>query len=198
MPRPKVYDDHLRSRLITRAAATLAAAGPESFSLRPLAAAEGTSTSAVYAMFGGKAGLVAAVVEAAQHSFIAAQRGAPTTADARDDLAALGHAYRDWALAHPTLYSVMFGGRVVPDCAEPSVVADRGAEAIGCLQAIVERLVQEDVFRAEPIETITTSVWASVHGLVSLEIAGMSVPSDAAARQRYSAHLAAIGRGWLV
>ncbi len=103
MPRPKVYDDRLRSRLITGAAATLAAGGPEALSLRPLAAAEGTSTSAVYAMFGGKAGLVAAVVDAAQRSFIAAQKAAPTTADAQADLTALGHAYRDWAQAHPAL-----------------------------------------------------------------------------------------------
>jgi AcrR family transcriptional regulator len=192
-----VYDDRLRSRLIDGAAAALAGGGVDALSLRPLAAAEGTSTSAVYAMFGGKAGLVAAVVASAQDSFIAAQQASPPTGDAQADLHALGHAYRVWALANPTLYTVMFGGRVVPDRCAPNPADEREAEAIGALLAIVERLVRQGIFRPVGVEVITLSIWASVHGLVSLEIAGLAPSADGVARERYDAHLDATRRGWL-
>lgn len=193
MPRRSVYDADLRERLISSAALVLTQRGVDGLSLRPLAASEGTSTSAVYAMFGGKQGLVAAVVDAAQAGFTASQRAVPVTDDPVTDLRALGHAYRDWALRHPTLYAVMFGGQVVPGCADATAGDD---EAIAPLRAVVRRAVAAGHFGGQGVELIALSIWASVHGLVSLEISGLLGTDEAAARQGYEMHLAAIERGW--
>ncbi|MBL8932519.1 MAG: WHG domain-containing protein [Kineosporiaceae bacterium] len=202
MARPKVYDENLARQLITRAAAMLAAGGLDALSLRPLATAAGTSTSAVYSMFGDKAGLVAAVVERARAGFLQAQRDSPVTGDPLADLTALGHAYRDWALAHPALYAVMFGGRArsghrEPPPGEPVLATSElmDDETISVLAALVRTLVSGGLLHGD-VPTITMSIWAGVHGLVSLEIAGGWPVSGPAARTLYEEHLAAIGRGW--
>jgi len=54
VPRPKVHDAALRLRLLECAGATLSTGGLAALSLRTLAAEVGTSTTAVYALFGGK------------------------------------------------------------------------------------------------------------------------------------------------
>ena len=56
--RPKLHDDVLRGRLLDRAAALVFDGGVDALNLRRLAAAVGTSTSAVYSLFGNKAGLL--------------------------------------------------------------------------------------------------------------------------------------------
>ena len=61
--RPKVHDEVLRDRLRARAAELLSAHGVTGLSLRTLAADVGTSTTAVYALFGGKPGLVKSLVD---------------------------------------------------------------------------------------------------------------------------------------
>ena len=69
MARPRTYDADLRAALVAAAAAQIAAGGPTGLSLRALAAQVGTSTNAIYAMFGGKPELIGAVLEAADESF---------------------------------------------------------------------------------------------------------------------------------
>jgi AcrR family transcriptional regulator len=170
-------------------------AGVDGLSLRPLAASQATSTSAVYAMFGGKAELVAAVVDSARAGFLAAQRRAPVTGEPGTDLRALGHAYRDWALANPTLYAVMFGGQVVPDCGDSAPQLSE-TEGIAVLRALVAQAVAAGYFRDEDVDLISLSIWAGVHGMVSLEIAGLSTVAGEPARQLFQAHLSALDRSW--
>ena len=78
-------------------------------SLRTLAAEVGTSTTAVYSLFGGKPALLGALFEESFSSFGASQQAVPVTGDTLADLLALGRAYWTWARAHPDLYGVMFG-----------------------------------------------------------------------------------------
>ncbi|WP_439901621.1 TetR/AcrR family transcriptional regulator, partial [Microbacterium azadirachtae] len=62
MARPVTHDANLRSRLIEVASAMIDRDGPERFSVREVAQAADTSTSAVYTLFGSKADLISAVV----------------------------------------------------------------------------------------------------------------------------------------
>lgn len=198
MARPKVYDARLRDRLIAGAAAVLAQSGPAALSLRPLAAQAGTSTSAVYAMFGSRSALVAEVVAEARRSFAAAQRESATSEDPAADLIALGHAYRDWALAHPALYAVMFGGRLQSDCPESSELAALGDEAMAPLVTLVRRLAQVERLVTGDVDLAAWGIWSGVHGLVSLEIAGLIPLSTEAITTSFGLALEAIQRGWLV
>ena len=71
VPRPKVHDAALRTRLLECAGATLPTGGLAALSLRTLAADVGTSTTAIYALFGGKPGLLQALHAEAIRRFAA-------------------------------------------------------------------------------------------------------------------------------
>ena len=77
MPRPRPHDDHLREQLLGIATDTIARTGTEGLSLRTLAADAGTSTSAVYQLFGSRAALLDAVYLRVLEEFNRAQADAP-------------------------------------------------------------------------------------------------------------------------
>lgn len=102
MPRPRTHDDALRARLLDRAATLVSEHGTDALGLRGLAADVGTSTTAVYSLFGGKPELVRELGDLAERRFTEHLRGA----DGADPVA-LGMAYRRAALADPHLYAIM-------------------------------------------------------------------------------------------
>lgn len=188
MARPPVYDDALRERLLENAAEIIAAEGVDQLSLRRVAAAADTSTNAIYTLFGGRDQLVDAVVALADESFTAAQEAVSLTREPAPDLQALGLAYRAWALEHPSLYAVMFAGRLPASSADcppedppPSLIP---------LTATVSAAHSQGLLQSASVPEAVASIWAMIHGLVSLEIAGLA-GSDP------GAHLAAISRAWL-
>lgn len=164
MARPVVHDETLRRRLLDTAAALIARDGAASVSLRSIAAAAGTSTTAVYSLFGGKAELLTAVLDDGFASFAAAQQEASSAG-----LEALGRTYRTWALEHPVLYGLMFGGslasrvpcRPTPGAAQPSI-----APLFAAVAAALPGAADDEV------AAMVGVVWGQVHGLVSLELAG--------------------------
>src|SRR3954469_7471977 len=104
MARPRVHDENLRSQLLETAGRLVTEEGIAALSLRTLAAKAGTSTTAVYSLFGGKPALLGALFEESFTSFGKSQRAVPITGDALTDLTALGRAYWRWARRHPHLY----------------------------------------------------------------------------------------------
>ncbi len=76
--------------------------GAERFSMRRLAARLGVDPMAIYHHHKSKAALMRAVVQAMLAKFEAP----PPTGDWREDLRAVGHAFRALALAHPGTFSV--------------------------------------------------------------------------------------------
>lgn len=183
MARPPVYDDALRERLLEVTAEVVARDGAAKAALRDIARSAGTSTSAVYTLFGGKGELLAAVIEHGFGSFAEAQRGA-----APDGLRALGVAYREWAREHPALYRLMFDGSLddFAGC-EPDPVS--ASASLAPLQAAIEASGSTAVARD------AVAVWAQVHGAVSLEFAGVA-PPDADWDAVYAAVLDTIERRW--
>ncbi|WP_077491019.1 TetR/AcrR family transcriptional regulator [Sinomonas mesophila] len=189
MARPTVYDSALRERLLEVTAELVDRDGPARLALRDVARRAGTSTTAVYSLFGGKAELVNAVLDAGFASFADSQRAA-----ADGGLRSLGAAYREWAVAHPALYRLMFGGAlaVSEGCSPTPEVADT---AIAPLLAAVAEGQREGRLRPGPVPEIALAIWGQVHGLVSLELARVAPPGlDWAAG--YEAALDAVGRAW--
>lgn len=163
MARPPLYDDALRDRLLSAAATTVDERGPERVSLREIAQAAGTSTSAVYALFGGKNEMLVAVIEKGFSSF-----GASQAAVEADGLRALGLAYRAWATANPALYRLMFGGAITTlvDCRPDD--EKTGAAMAPLVRTLAGRVDPDRVMSA------ALTVWAQVHGAVSLELAAVA------------------------
>ena len=107
--RPKVHDDALRGLLLDAASRLIADRGADAVGLREAARSAGTSTSAVYALFGSRDGLLTAIAAEAVRRFAGHLAAVRDTGDPSADLLALGRAYRASALADPHFYRVMFG-----------------------------------------------------------------------------------------
>ena len=193
MGRPRIYDEELRRRLILATAESMLVEGPASLSLRTIAASCETSTTEIYSLFGGKDQLVAHVLEHGHESLRAALALVPHTDDPLADLTALGQAYRAWAIAHPALYQVMWADRSPvhqyrEDDPDP-------CEAIAPLRDGVGRAIASGLFRDENVEEAAISIWASTHGMITLELSGFL--DNSAAAERYENQLLASAWFWL-
>ncbi|MFE4194483.1 TetR-like C-terminal domain-containing protein [Paenarthrobacter sp. NPDC056912] len=189
MARPIVHDHLVQQRLLAVTAELVDREGPARVTLRDVAAAADTSTTAIYSLFGGKAQLLTAAVDDGFRSFGESQRNA-----AADGLLGLGRAYRVWALEHPALYRLMFGGalaayvdcsptpEVASDSMRPLVEAVTAAQAAGSL-------------RTENPAVVAMAIWGQVHGLVALELAQMNEPGTDWPGI-YEAALQGVARAW--
>ena len=193
MARPRLHDAALRARLLDVASRAISQHGEGAVTVRSVAADAGTSPSAVYALYGSRDELVAAVSAEGFRRFAAHLASAPRTDDAAADLAGLGGAYRAFALADPHFYAVMFSRGVRP-----------GRDVDGAVDRAVDEptflVLRDAVARVLPdaappaVEDAALGLWGLVHGLVSLELAGL-VPGDEAARAaRYAGAARAVGR----
>ena len=171
MARPREHDDDTRDALLTHARRLLHEEGPAALSIRRVADAVGTTTRAIYSVFGSKEGLVRALHRERFGGLDAELSTVPETDHPIADLYALAMAYRRSALARPDLYEVMFACPV-PEF-EPD--ADDQALALGTLDRLrqaVARAVDTGIVRGD-VEEDTIALWGLVHGLASLELNGV-------------------------
>lgn len=144
--------------------------------MRSVASAAGCSTTGVYTWFGGKNGLVEAIFVDGFQRFGDAQLEAHCTSGGDPGFSHLGEIYRDWALANPTHYMVMFGG-AVPDF-EPSEQARLAARVtFEQLVTTTDRAMTDLGTTGQPAE-IAYHLWAGIHGYVSLELARIDVVAN--------------------
>ena len=195
MARPRTHDEALRLKLLDRAGELIAADGPKALSLRKLAADAGTSTTAVYSLFGSKPDLVNALYTEGFRRFGLRMAGTKLTGDPVDDLVALGTAYRASALADPHLYGIMFT-KSVPGFEPNSDAGQRARATMEPLLEIIRAAIAAGVFADVPPETIAVGCWAFVHGLVSLELSG-NLPDGLDVAGSAEIALRANASGWL-
>lgn len=193
MARPRVYSPDLRDRLIDATAFTIAARGPDALSMRNLAADVGTSTNAVYTLFGSRDDLIQAVVEEALASFNQAQIDAVGEGRSVDDLLSLGWAYYNWARANPAMYGVMYSPNSAK-CDPTERGPHNSPESLKPLMKVVSNLVADGTFRPERPEYIAISIHANVHGLASFDVVLGGRPTD---HECVVSHLKANIRAWL-
>ena len=188
-------DESLRRGILAEATRRLTDSAPEKLGLRPLAASQGTSTTAIYTMFGGKSGLLAAVSQEADRQLAAALREALRHDSVEGDMRSLCRAYRRWALDHQGLYGLVVGEPVrTPHSGAPRRVGEPSAQWREPLLEVVDALVDEGVFRSSDVLETATAIWASLHGIVSLELSVWR--ESPSAEQYFETQLAAILRSW--
>jgi AcrR family transcriptional regulator len=190
-----VHDDALRVRLLEHAGHTLSAKGLPALSLRQLASDAGTSTTAVYSLFGGKPALLTALYDEAFDRFGSHLATVTPSDDPVEDLLQLGIAYRASALDDPHFYEVMFGS-VRLDIAADSGSLDRAAATFQPLLRMVRRAIDAGALRAEDPSVIAMSLWAMVHGLVSLELRGFLPPEAPDPGKAFTTAVRANLAGW--
>lgn len=194
MPRPRKRDyDSLRRDLIDAGGRLLAAEGPSALSTRRVAQETGTSTTAVYSLFGDKAGLVREMFLEGFERLAAAFEAVPRTADPVADLLALGDAYRANARENPHLYELMFG-RPVPEFRPDAEAGRRIQPTFDALVAACARCVEAGAFAPLAPHDIAVQLNALAHGLTSLELRG-ALGEDEEADAHWQRSFASILKG---
>jgi AcrR family transcriptional regulator len=170
--RGEAHSDTLRVAMLDAAGALLHLEGPQALTTRRLADAVGTSTQAIYTLFGGKEGIVRAMYlegfDRLEQQLAAVDASAPPP----EYLLGLGRAYRIAALRSPHYYDVMFG-RPVPEFEPRADDVERSLATQRVLTGGILRCIESGMLRSDsdPAE-IGAFLWATAHGLVSLELTG--------------------------
>src|SRR5258708_23331825 len=112
--RGEAHGDTLRVAMLDAAGALLHLEGPQALTTRRLADAAGTSTQAIYTLFGGKEGIVRAMYREGFDRLEQCLAAVAPSAPPAEYLLGLGRAYRTAALRSPHYYDVMFV-RPVPE-----------------------------------------------------------------------------------
>ncbi|MFC4004509.1 TetR/AcrR family transcriptional regulator [Prauserella oleivorans] len=195
MPRPKTHDETLRLRLLHRAGELLATEGVRALSLRRLAADVGTSTTAVYSLFGGKSDLVNALYGEGFRRFAARLRAVRRTGEVVADIVGLCLAYREAALEDPHRYSAMFAA-AVPGFEPDDDTRKQAMSALEPLWDVVADGISRGVLVDVPADVIAVSCWGCAHGLVSLEL-NPTVPQGVDFCRTFEPSVRATASGWL-
>lgn len=172
-------EETLRATLLDAASALLSAEGPQALAMRRIAGEVGCSTTVLYRMFGGKNGLAEALYSEGFERFQQRLNTVPANPDPRLRLLDLALAYRDNALQQRNYYGLMFG-QAIPGFVPGEEVSRRAIASFTVLYDAVTACASAGyLIDAEPL-SIASTLWATMHGLVSLELAGLLPEPDAA------------------
>lgn len=163
--------DELRSRLLDVAVNLLQSDGPDSLTMRRIAAEAGCTTTVIYTMFGNREGLAEALYLEGFERFRRYLEAVPQRRSPYEHLTALGPAYRQACLSEPGYYSLMFE-RAIPGF-EPS---ERARTLARAALNILDRVIADCISAGYLIPTqprkIADAFWAAAQGAISLERAG--------------------------
>lgn len=174
MPRSALSEvevEDFRNRIIEAATGLFAARGYDAVTMRAIAAGVGKSPMTPYRYFANKDEIFAAVRAEAYRRFADTQRGAFERSNHPvKRLLQLHEAYLDFALAESNAYRVMF--QLDQPAADPSsAVGEQSGRAFSYLRDAVQKAVEADYLAGDPL-TVAHLLWAQVHGLIALHLAG--------------------------
>jgi AcrR family transcriptional regulator len=178
----------------------LATDGAPALSLRAIARDLNMASSALYRYFESRDALLTRLIIDAYDSLGAAAEAAEAPVD-RNDLyarfAAICHAVREWALAHPNEYSLIYGSPVPGYVAPPDTVAPATRVTTLLMRIIIDGTSQDGVPAADlqaddattaqtlapilsqlppgipaPLVQRALMVWTALFGTVSFELYG--------------------------
>lgn len=161
--------DDVGVALVHAADQLLASEGPSALTVRRIAAEAGVSTMNVYSRFGSKDGVVEQLFVQGFDLLAAGMNAADVTDDPLSDLRLCGQAYRRFALAHPTLYSVMFE-RVVADYEPSDGALETAFGTLSLLAQRIQRAIDAGQLRDIDATHAAAILWSTCHGVVSLEL----------------------------
>lgn len=176
MGRPREHDEATGVALLDAAESLLSAGGLEAVSVRRVAQAVGTSTRAVYSLFGSREGLVAALAVRGYRTLTARVEGLVATDDAAADLVAVGlDGFREFALTRPQLFRVTF------ERAPAEVVGDPAAREASqasyrALVRWIRRAQAAGVVDDRPVSEVAFAFHCLCAGLASGELARAPAP----------------------
>jgi AcrR family transcriptional regulator len=176
--RPREHDERTAAALLDAAERIVDHSGAEALSVRGVADDVGTTTRAVYSLFGSKDGLLVALGARAYEMLGAGIRAMPTTADPSADLIEAGvGVFRRFAIGHPSLFKIAVQRTIGPS-GLASEFASAQFVAFDGLLASVARLEAADRLGGRTVRDAATQFHALCEGLSALELRGQIAPSD--------------------
>ncbi len=169
--RRRVHGEQTRQALLNAAELLVARDGVDALSVRAVAEAVGTSTRAVYTVFGSKEALVRGLATHAFELLMQAIDAIPLTDDPLSDLqAGILTGFRPFALKHPDLFRLaLVWSPVSPDAG----VFQASETALSRLQMRVERLSAVGLLPDRNVREVTCELATVSNALANLEICGM-------------------------
>ena len=193
MPRPKQRTPQLRDRVLQTAVDTLTSTGVAGFTTRKVAEGAGTSTPAVYELFGDKAGLVREMFFEGFRMLCRRLDGLAATDDPRSDMAAVMPVLREFAQDNPALANLMFSRPFAEFDPGPGEL-QAGAAVREFIVARVRRCIDAGIVSGDPAD-VAHILLAMAQGLILQETAGWLGTSSASMNRRWNLATTALVNG---
>ncbi len=172
MGRPREHDDQTRAALLAAAEELLSRQGEQGLAVRAVADAVGTTTRAVYSVFGGKDGLLRALYVRAFTLLGERVAGVRASDDPAADLVAVGvRGFRWFATTHPNLFRLTFEGSH-PELAPTTDDIGSAVAARRRLSFWVARCAEAGRLGGRDVADVTWQFHALCQGLASVELRG--------------------------
>jgi AcrR family transcriptional regulator len=175
MGRPRVHDENTAAALLAAAERLLQNRSTAALSLREVASGAGTSTQAVYSLFGSKEALLGALGTRAMELLHAGVDAIPVTDDPRGDLVEAALMFRRFALDHPALFEVAFQ-RTDP-AVRPRFRAT-AADALAALTRRFEPLAAAGLLGGHPVPEAVIAFDGLCEGMAVAELRGIPFGLD--------------------
>ncbi len=176
-PRTRTPSGDVRSALLVAAAHLLETAGPDALSVRRIATTAHVAPMGVYNHFDGKHGVIEALWVDAFDRLRVTMESLAEVDDPGDALIEGFRRYRALALEHPMAYRLMFLD-AVPGFEPSAEAAWSAAMSFEALVAAARRSIEAGAVSAGDAVMMAQSLWAGVHGWVSLELDGLIFLAD--------------------
>lgn len=177
MGRPREHDEFTRGRLLEAAERVSGAEGWEAVTVRRVAEEAGTSTRAVYSLFGSKDGLEQALHEAMFLRLRDLLERQATSDDPRLDLINLALAYRRWATERPQRYALAVHRFLGSGSGQRSAEGIEAARAaLDVLRRVLVRCQNAGLLPGREVEDVHRQMRALSHGLAEFENLGLLGP----------------------
>ena len=169
MGRPKQHDNQTAAALVAAAERIIEDNGLAGLSLREVAQTAGTTTRAIYSVFGSKEGLLAALGTRAFELLRGGLEDLPESDNPRQDLVLAALMFRRFALDHPVLFSI---GVQRKDPAVWPRFQFAAAEAFAALHDRVATLGDLGLLGGRSTRDAATQFHSLCEGLAAVELRG--------------------------
>ena len=175
----RYHHGDLRRALIEAAVQLVAERGVDGLTLRAAARRVGVTHAAPYRHFSDKDALIAAVAEQGFRRMVRFMHQARDEAEPEPflQLQAIGVAYVEFALAHPSHFRVMFGPKLSSQVGRYDDLRSSARNAFGLLVETIRSGQRNGVVRDGDSRELAVTAWSVVHGLSALLIDG-HVPGE--------------------
>jgi AcrR family transcriptional regulator len=165
-----------REQILTAARDLVLEQGPKGLSMRRVAARVGISATAIYRHYRDKSALLGAVVAQGFQVFASYLFRAREGQTPLERLVLAGQHYLRFALEQPEYYQLIFMSwfdETQPDLGAHTAHPERPEPTYQFLLDRVDECIRQRVFRGEVrAEDAAIGIWAQVHGLAALYLAG--------------------------